>query len=78
VVLIVWGFGVSYVFFRFLDKVWGLRVAPEAELEGLDIPEMGVLAYPDLQIIRSELDYDSADNAQIKQLERFKSQKVLR
>lgn len=73
VVLVVWGFGVSYIFFKILDKVWGLRVAPEDELEGLDIPEMGVLAYPDQQLIRGELDYDSADNAEIKQLRRFKN-----
>jgi len=70
-VLVVWGFGVSFVFFKILDKVWGLRIAPEAELEGLDIPEMGVLAYPDRQLIRGELDYDSADNAEIRQLRRF-------
>jgi len=70
-VLIVWGFGVSYLFFKLLDKVWGLRVSPEDELEGLDIPEMGVLAYPDEQLVRSELDYDSEDNAPIKQLARF-------
>ena len=70
-VLLVWGFGVSYLFFKLLDKVWGLRVAPEIELEGLDIPEMGVLAYPDEQLVRSELDYDSDDNAPIKQLARF-------
>lgn len=70
-VLIVWGFGVSFVFFKVLDKVWGLRIAPEVELEGLDIPEMGVLAYPDNQLIQSELDYDSADNADIKQLRKF-------
>lgn len=70
-VLIVWGFGVSYLFFRFLDKVWGLRVSPEMELEGLDIPEMGVLAYPDSQLVRCDLDYDSADNADIPQLARF-------
>lgn len=71
VVLFVWGFGVSFVFFKFLDKVWGLRVAPEIELEGLDIPEMGVGAYPDLQLVKSELDYNSHDNAEIKQLARF-------
>jgi len=72
VVLFVWGFGVSYVFFKVLDKVWGLRVAPEIELEGLDIPEMGVAAYPDLQLVKCELDYDSHDNVEIKQLARFK------
>jgi Amt family ammonium transporter len=71
-VLFIWGFGVSYVFFKILDKVWGLRVKPEDELDGLDIPEMGVLAYPDSQVLRTELDYDSKDNAEIKQLARFK------
>lgn len=70
-VLFVWGFGMSYAFFKLLDKTWGLRVAPEAELDGLDIPEMGVLAYPDNQMIRSELDYNSEDNAEIPQLARY-------
>jgi len=70
-VLLVYGFGVSFLFFKVLDKVWGIRISPEAELEGLDIPEMGVMAYPDQQLVQSELDYDSADNADIKQLRRF-------
>jgi len=70
-VLIVWGFGVSFLFFKLLDKVWGLRINPEAELEGLDIPEMGALAYPDKPLLRGDLDFDSTDNAPIKQLKRF-------
>lgn len=70
-VLFIWGFGVSFLFFKVLDKVWGLRVSPEDELDGLDVPEMGVLAYPDRQLVRSELDYNSEDNAEIKQLARF-------
>jgi Amt family ammonium transporter len=70
--LFIWGFGGSFLFFKVLDKVWGLRVSPEAELEGLDIPEMGVSAYPDKPLLRSELDYNSADNAPIPQLARFK------
>lgn len=64
-VLILYGFGVSFLFFKMLDKVWGLRVTPEVELEGLDIPEMGVLAYPDEQLVRSELDNDTSDNTDI-------------
>jgi Amt family ammonium transporter len=73
VVLFVWGFGVSFVFFKLLDKVWGIRVSPEDELNGLDIPEMGVTAYPDMQLVKSpELDYNSPDNMEIKQLIRFK------
>ena len=70
-VLLVFGFGGSFVFFKILDKVWGLRVSPEDELDGLDLPEMGVLAYPDNVRAASELDYDSADNAPIPQLARF-------
>ena len=72
-VLVIWGFGVSYIFLKVLDKVWGLRVIPEEQLEGLDIPEMGVSAYPDIQLIKSpELDYYSADNIEIKQIKTFK------
>ena len=70
-VLFIWGFGVSYIFFRLLDRFWGLRVNPEDELAGLDIPEMGVLAYPDQALTVSELDYYSDDNCEIKQLARF-------
>lgn len=72
VVLLVYGFGVSFVFLKALDKFWGIRVKPEDELAGLDIPEMGVYAYPDMEMVKSELDYESADNAPIKELERFK------
>ena len=70
-VLIVYGFGISFLFYKILDKLWGLRIAPEYELEGLDLPEMGVLAYPDNQMVRGDLDFDSNDNAEIKQLRRF-------
>ena len=44
--LIVWAFGLSYVFFKILDKVMGLRVTEQAELDGLDIPETGIMGYP--------------------------------
>lgn len=40
-------FGIGYAFFKVLDKTIGIRVSPEAEIQGLDIPEIGVLAYPD-------------------------------
>jgi len=43
---IVWSFGVSYIFFKICDRLIGLRVPPEVEMEGLDIPETGVLGYP--------------------------------
>lgn len=40
-------FGASYVVFKVLDGVMGLRVSREVELGGLDIPEMGTVGYPD-------------------------------
>jgi ammonium transporter, Amt family len=36
-----------FVFFKVLDAILGNRVSAETEIEGLDIPEMGTLAYPD-------------------------------
>ncbi len=48
VALLAWGFGVSWVFFKVLDRIIPLRVEPEVEMGGLDTPETGVLGYPDL------------------------------
>ena len=36
-----------YVFFKLLDAVIGNRVSAEVEISGLDLPEMGALAYPE-------------------------------
>jgi Amt family ammonium transporter len=44
-VVIVVG-GLSYVFFRVLAALKLLRVSAEVELQGLDMPEMGTLGYP--------------------------------
>jgi len=38
--------GLSYLFFKVLAGLKLLRVSPEVEIEGLDMPEMGSLAYP--------------------------------
>jgi Amt family ammonium transporter len=38
---------VGYLTFKLMDKVFGIRVSPEEELQGLDIPEHGMPAYPD-------------------------------
>lgn len=48
--VIIVALGGSYVFFKVLDAILGMRVSPEAELQGLDLPEIGVLAYPDFSI----------------------------
>ena len=48
--LLVWAFGASWVFFKIVDKIMGLRVSPEVEIEGLDLAETGVLAYPNFSL----------------------------
>ena len=44
---IVFIFVVFYAFFKAVEAVMGNRVPAEAELEGLDMPEMGAMGYPD-------------------------------
>ena len=45
---IVFVFVSFYAFFKVVDVVIGNRVAAADEIEGLDVPEMGVLGYPDV------------------------------
>lgn len=44
-VAIAWAFGVSWVFFKILMAAGLFRSKPEDEVAGLDIPEMGGVAY---------------------------------
>jgi ammonium transporter, Amt family len=50
---IVWVFVTFFVFFKVVEATMGNRVSAETELEGLDIPEMGALAYPDFVLERN-------------------------
>ena len=43
----VWAFGTTYAVFWVVNKVKSIRVAPEIELEGLDVPEFGFKSYPE-------------------------------
>jgi Amt family ammonium transporter len=52
-VIVVWGFGLSYLFFKSYDKLFGMRVTAAEEKTGLDLPEMGALAYPEFVITES-------------------------
>jgi ammonium transporter, Amt family len=44
---IVFVFVSFFIFFKIVDALIGNRVSAAVELEGLDVPEMGALAYPD-------------------------------
>jgi Amt family ammonium transporter len=41
----IWAFGATYVVFSLANKKKPIRVAPQVELEGLDIPEFGLPGY---------------------------------
>jgi Amt family ammonium transporter len=43
----VWVFVTFYVFFKIVEATIGNRVSADVELEGLDMPEMGAMGYPD-------------------------------
>ena len=43
----VWAFGGTYVVFAVVNKIKSMRVSPESELEGLDVPEFGLKSYPE-------------------------------
>jgi Amt family ammonium transporter len=43
----VWAFGATYVVFKVVNSVKSMRVSEQAELEGLDVPQFGLLAYPE-------------------------------
>jgi Amt family ammonium transporter len=43
----LYAFGATYVVFKVVDRLWPMRVEPDVELEGLDLPEFGMLAYPE-------------------------------
>ena len=44
-ITIVWCGVVSFVLYKLVDMIIGLRVAPEIEREGLDLAEHGERAY---------------------------------
>ena len=44
-------FTLSYLFNWLVDGVIGQRVGAHSELEGLDLPEMGALGYPEFQLV---------------------------
>jgi len=43
----VYAFGTTFAVFKAVNSIRSMRVTPEVELEGLDVPEFGMLAYPE-------------------------------
>ena len=50
----VWAFGVTFLVFSAVNKVKRMRVAPEVEESGLDVPEFGMGAYPEDALVTAD------------------------
>ncbi|MDE2128005.1 MAG: ammonium transporter [Armatimonadetes bacterium] len=59
-VCVAWAFGATWVVFKLVNKVVKLRVSPEVELQGLDVPEFGQLAYPEDEVPEPVLAVEAA------------------
>ncbi|MFC1975912.1 ammonium transporter [Chloroflexota bacterium] len=51
-----WAFATIFVVFKVSDMVFGIRVSPQEELEGLDITEHGTISYPEFgtQVVNAQ------------------------
>jgi Amt family ammonium transporter len=43
----VWAFGATFIVFKTVNSIKSMRVTKEVETEGLDLPEFGLLGYPE-------------------------------
>ncbi len=50
----IWAFGATFAVFTVVNKVKSMRVKPEVEEEGLDVPEFGMPAYPEDRAVAAE------------------------
>ena len=50
----VWAFGATFAVFTVVNKIRSMRVMPEVEQEGLDVPEFGMSAYPEDTAVAAE------------------------
>ena len=46
-VCVAWAFGATFVVFKIVNAIRSMRVSSDVELEGLDVPEFGIPAYPE-------------------------------
>jgi Amt family ammonium transporter len=43
----LWAWGITWIIFSVAKRFMKIRVSPEVEIQGLDVPEFGALCYPD-------------------------------
>jgi Amt family ammonium transporter len=43
----LYAFGFTFIVFKIVNAVYPIRVSADEEIEGLDVPQFGMLAYPE-------------------------------
>jgi Amt family ammonium transporter len=74
-VLLLWAGGASFIFLKILDWFVPMRVPPEVELEGLDISETGLIAYPDFQITTPHTSFFSPSTSRLSSRKEYDHEK---
>ena len=56
-------FGIAFAFFKIQNALMkgGIRPSAEDEVGGMDLPEMGALAYPEFTLIKAEVEANGAE-----------------
>lgn len=60
-----WAFGSTYIVFKIVNAIKSMRVSREVELEGLDVPQFGTLAYPDDPIAAPDIVMSESKHAAV-------------
>ena len=63
VVGFIWAWGVTWLIFKVAKNFMQIRVSPEVEIQGLDVPEFGVQCYPDFVLHASSGPHSSVGAA---------------
>ena len=54
-VCVAWAFGLTFVFFKIVNSIKSMRVTKEEEMSGLDVPQFGLLGYPEDAVHATEV-----------------------
>jgi len=67
----LWAWGITYLIFSVAKRFIKIRVSPEVEVQGLDVPEFGALCYPDFVLTSTHAGgHASVETAHVMQPER--------
>jgi ammonium transporter, Amt family len=67
-VVLIFGFAMAYVWFKVSDLITPIRVSKEIEIEGLDMPEVGIPGYTDMPAPERNLGYPAPAHVSVEKV----------